>query len=239
MEIIKKECKVVMLPTNEKSHIYYTKSINKLGYVTGHNKEDLKQFLNQNNTQNQHLYILSNEEIKKGDWCYSICNQYNWKYTGDILEIDSLELYKIIASTDPLLNLPKPSQSFIKKYCKSNGEIDKVMVEYYQQYYHSINDEDNGTNSWTKISKEEFEIKSSKRDYFDEFDFNEWLKTNSKNEVSISPIKNSWNREEIEVLCRKAYNQGMRDHQIKSLKRVGLSSNIDLATYENWKSINI
>ena len=203
METIKKECKIVMLPTNEKSHIYHIVNVDKLRYVTGIHKEDLEQFPNQSNTQNQHLYILSDDEIKEGDYLISI--------TGNILkcnnphrkEIQLHSIGKIIATTDSFLNLPQPSQAFIKKYCESNGEIDKVMVAYYQQYYHSINDEDNGTNSWTKISKEEFEIKSSKRDYFDEFDFKEWLKTNSKNEVSISPVKSSWTKEEVYDLVNK------------------------------------
>lgn len=220
METIKKECQVVMLPTNEKSHIYHVVNVDKLRYVTGIHKEDLEQFPNQSNTQNQHLYILIDDEIKKEDFVIQNNQICIAKFNKPILfpykggnGIDLIDGKKIISSTNSSLNLPQPSQAFIKKYCELNGKIDKVMVEYNQQYLHSIYDEDNGSGNWTKISKEEFEIKSSKRDYFDEFDLREWVKTNSKNEISISSIKDSWNIKEVEELCKKAYMSGYYNGQ--------------------------
>ena len=56
-----------MLSTKKASHVYSTKITNKLEYVIGKDfPDDLEQFPNQTETQNQHLYIISNEEIKKG-----------------------------------------------------------------------------------------------------------------------------------------------------------------------------
>jgi len=60
-----KKVTVVMLATNEKSNIYIKTLLNKLGWVTGKYPEDLEQFPNQSGTQNQHLYIVSDEPIKK------------------------------------------------------------------------------------------------------------------------------------------------------------------------------
>lgn len=91
----------------------------------------------------QHLYFCVNEEMVEGDYVYSEltnpptpahCVQKNF-----ILDIDGKDMlyadaqscmnYKIIASTDEILNLPRPSKAFIQKYCE-NGPIDKVNVEY-------------------------------------------------------------------------------------------------------------
>lgn len=50
------ECSVVILPTNSKSNIHFNDDI---GYIT-------KDLVNEN--VNYHLYILSDDEIKEGDW---------------------------------------------------------------------------------------------------------------------------------------------------------------------------
>ena len=83
----------------------------------------------------QHLYILSDEEIKEG-----------WKgiaYKDDIKGkvfnhfYTENKWYKdakiIIASTDESLGLPRPSNEFIKRYCELGG-IDEVLVEYKCSY---------------------------------------------------------------------------------------------------------
>lgn len=197
MEMIKKECKVVMLPTNEKSHIYHVVNVDKLRYVTGIHKEDLEQFPNQSNTQNQHLYILSDDEIKEGDYLISI--------TGNILkcnnphrkEIQLHSIGKIIATTDSFLNLPQPSQAFIKKYCESNSEIKEVMVEYVNKYFSSGANE----SKWHECTKEAYEL--IEKDYWFDTKKEIEIKTNSKNEVSISPVKSSWTKEEVYDLVNK------------------------------------
>ena len=97
------------------------------------------------NVKPQHLYILSNEEIKEGDWCI------NSEITEDHQDYMKVYQYereqyagtrKIIATTDPKLHtneiveedmhmykksLPQIPQSFIEEYCKAGG-IDEVLV---------------------------------------------------------------------------------------------------------------
>ena len=238
METIKKECKVVMLPCkNSNKGIYKSACSEKLHYFD-------KRL--ENSSQSYHLYILIDDEIKKEDFVIQNNQICIAKFNKPILfpykggnGIDLIDGKKIISSTDPSLNLPKPSQAFIKKYCESNGEIDKIMVEYNQQYLHSIYDEDNGSDNWTKISKEEFEIKSSKRDYFDEFDLREWIKTNSKNEISISSVKNNWSREEVKELIIESFRQGFyQGKEDEFLKRETIQNWIK-ETIQDWIKENL
>ena len=51
--------------------------------------------------------------------------RFNKGYTHLKYPMDKL----IIASDNPLLNLPKPSQEFLEMYANNNGEIDDVIVE--------------------------------------------------------------------------------------------------------------
>lgn len=91
----------------------------------------------------QHLYFVVNEKMVEGDYVYSElsdpptpahCIQKNFTIEvdgKDILYSDAQSCmnYKIIASTDETLNLPRPSKAFIQKYCE-DGPINKVNVEY-------------------------------------------------------------------------------------------------------------
>jgi len=91
---------------------------------------------------------------------------------------------KIIASTDPSLNLPRPSDSFIKKYCELGG-FDNVMVEYEQVYEDQL---EGGV----------FVPRSA----------GYRLKVAPDNTISIKGVKNMWNREDIKKLVMKF---GMED----------------------------
>ena len=105
----------------------------------------------------QHLYIISNEEIKEGDWCIDKYNQI-WQFLDNCLigfdanknkrfrtdNVEGHKVKKIIATTDaslyvpitqdkPFDELPQPSDSFIKKYIEEYNKgnvITKVLVEY-------------------------------------------------------------------------------------------------------------
>lgn len=144
--------------------------------------------------KNQHLYIISDEEIKEGDWCW---NQYKGESEmciGQVGKSWDTSMKKIIATTDELLGLgkfetqiverwgksrnqfPQPSQSFIEKYVEEYNKgnvITEVMVEY----------------GFIKGVGAEFGYKSSDI---------EVLKINPKdNTITIRKIKDSWNREEV------------------------------------------
>ena len=126
-------------------------------------------------TDIQHLYILSDDEIKEGDWCiksYGMTEKI-CKYTTDLGNTAK----KIIATTDPqIINdfstsgttfVPSIPQSFIEKYCELNGKIGTVELEY---------------------EEEEHNNPTGKYDT---------LKISNINEVIVYKIKESWTKKEI------------------------------------------
>lgn len=174
-----KKTKVVMLPTNEKANLKLGQNgllVNTtLGYDT--------------HFTNQHLYFLSDDEIKKGDWCYDEHNKVVFQNNSSGTPGASK---KIIATTDKLRvmtkdefssvdnqHLPQPSKSFIEKYVKehySGVPIINVLVEY------------NHLLSTTGLNEE-------------------WLKVNdSDNTITIKKIKDSWTRDEVVNLLQQFNN---------------------------------
>ena len=89
-------------------------------------------FYNNETAVGQHLYIINDNKIEENDYFMSAFLSYplqNKKGGYATYPSDLSDFKKIIASTDPKLNLPAPSKAFIQKYCEKSG-IDKVMVEY-------------------------------------------------------------------------------------------------------------
>lgn len=140
------------------------------------------------------LYIVSDDEIKEGDWCYDKLNDNIYQATKIVIHnLKSLEyelyLKKIIASTDTALtivdkhmfnsysnnHLPQPSQQFIEKYIESynkNEVITDVLVDYKTNILYPMIENNNLI-----------------------------LKVNPKdNTITIKKLKNSWNREEVFAL---------------------------------------
>lgn len=188
-----KKAKVILLPTNEKSKItlsFKERSFNqliepKLTLI----KESNYQL---SNIQSQHLYIISDDEIKEGDWCYD--NLLGLVFQFEIGEANSdfikKHIKKIIATTDIKLGtceysdryresyfnpLPQPSQQFIEKYIEEYNKgnvITDVLVEY------------------------EGKALYTEQQYFKGYKDN--LKINPKNNtITIKKVKDSWNREEV------------------------------------------
>ena len=109
--------------------------------------------------------------------------------------------YKIIASTDSSLNLPKPSDSFLQVYIDTynKGEkIEECLVEYEEYWINS-----KGIKGNTFIETALFE--ESINDYDAIFINNPKI---TKGEITIRKAKDSWSNEEVEQLCRKAYREG-------------------------------
>ena len=182
-----KRVKVRRLESDSPSHIH--KQLE--GDLSYHDKST-KRF---NFTWTQHLYFTIDDEPKGGEWCYHVASHTITKYPKG--GFPKGHAFKIIATTDPKLKLEdygvkeghwyvaSPTQAFIKKYCKVGG-IDEVLVE--------------------------FEDVMSETIHFDGIaDFKPMvigtkIKVDSRNTITIHPFKNSWNREEVEELCRKALN---------------------------------
>lgn len=188
------KCKVVMLPTSEAktSHIGYDLSGKLLTYYPGKAR-----YLD----SPQYLYIVSNDKIQPNDWCLlfdslghifsSIPGQYKPRL-GHVLN-DGLR--KIIASTDPKLELPRPSDAFIKKYCEAQG-IDEVLVEY-EEVTHIISPygDSHEHNAALAALKPSNIIGSEIK-----------LKVAKDNTITIKPVKNSWTRDEMETLLHQMYS---------------------------------
>ena len=123
MEANRKRTKVVMLPTEEDEQLRY--SI----YKHSENGRIEMGFLNSRSTKDvpQHLYFTTDEEIKEGDWMMNLNGDTIYQHFGNGGDFEQWN--KIIATTDPELELPQPSQAFIKAYCEQGG-IDEVDVEY-------------------------------------------------------------------------------------------------------------
>jgi hypothetical protein len=188
---MKKKCKVVMLATDSKSTLFIGKTSGQLHELAIPDKDE--------STINQHLYILSDDEIKECDWISDGRSVWHIPVTLD----GYINLYKIIATTDSSLSpylgndmhageeltikLPSIPQSFIDKYVSEynkGNKIKEVMVEYINNY-------------------DDVEILS---------DFEE-PKLNPDNTINISTIKDSWTREEVIALIKK-YGKDIHKYEI-------------------------
>ena len=164
---------MVMLPTDEKA-----KSGDLMKYPSG----DIHIWnigVTSNNFKHQ-LNILSDDEIKIGDWYFNFINKITWqKKTEAVGKNDK----KIIASTDKTLNVLEIPEEFIKEYCKRGG-VNEVMVGYKFQY-----------NNLEHVA-------GCDEGYYSP----ETTGLNNKTLKSISFIKENYTREEVIELCTKAYN---------------------------------
>lgn len=129
-----KRAKMVLLPTEKKTGIFCDNN-DKLYFSLVNKIRDY--------AQGKHLYIISDDEIKEGDWCIYLGLSMTYfkviDIDGDRLYYNSREYFnknickKIIATTDTSLGLPQPSQQFIEKYIEEYNKgniITDVLVEY-------------------------------------------------------------------------------------------------------------
>ena len=143
-----------MLPTNEKAK-FNDLVIHPIGGL-------LVQFKFQNCTEvAQHLYFLSDEEIKVGDWMLHNLEEKPIQWNGEETNPSVYGYKKIIATTDKSIilperfpsftYLPQPSQSFIEKFVEEynkGNRITEVMVEYEEYHNDYDHDEDNFDQPW-------------------------------------------------------------------------------------------
>lgn len=119
--------KIIELPGKNKTAFFRSKLAPKL-IQKGVNTIDNPNWIG------QHLYILSDDEIKEGDWMFCIDKSSHWfnnliKYTGGIAHKDSWK--KVIATTNPDLikeGIASIDDEFIKEYV--NNPIEEILVEY-------------------------------------------------------------------------------------------------------------
>ena len=236
-----KRAQVVMLPTNEKPikgqilrrHIWKEDPKLECDSLWLYNNtvtiDNLKQYTTLNSSftdwykafEPQHLYIISDDEIKEDDWFIgdnisikqcTLNNGGNINFKGGWYS-GSTNCKKIIATTDTSLNyetpfygmdadnnFPTPSQQFITKYIEEYNKgniIADVLVEYKRVFE---------TVAKGMIGHPEDDISW----------WNEKLKINpNDNTITIKKLKDSWNREEyaadVKRLCNLLYFSSNRD----------------------------
>ena len=146
-----KNAKVVMLPTNEtkgdfsKERIY--PCLLKYSWMFDENETGKLIYSDSNirtPTQLQHLYIISDDEIKENNTHFYNPHSGQLHISGnhtDYIAINKNGCKKIIATTDVSLGLPQPSQQFIEKYIEEYNKdniITDVLVEYENVYIDSF-----------------------------------------------------------------------------------------------------
>lgn len=227
-----KRAKVIMLPTKEAmlNGLYLKPKLNQF------NKTALENHNNGiYNCKPQHLYIISDDEIKKGDW---VVNENNniFQYTGGLLLPTDK---KIIATTDTNINLdvfdkktckgdkdcskhcdcltlkhkglPQPSQQFIEKYIEYYNR-GKVITDILVEYDLDVN------NSYVCYGDCGICDDSCKIIYKP--------KINPKdNTITIKKLKDSWNREEVIELIKRFNSES--------------AGNVWFDTDENWIEQNL
>ena len=154
-----KKAKVVMLPNNQQTKylMVYSdveKTKGKL-ILNGLKNDEYKEY--------QHLYIISDDEIKLFDWVYNNKENIVEQITSKTQLIFVLEeskenqtFKKIIATTDSSLGLPQPSKQFIQKYIEEYNKgnvITDVLVEYESDFNSCFCTKDicNGNNCLKKL----------------------------------------------------------------------------------------
>lgn len=127
-----KKAKVILLPTGfiaRRNEIGLQAYKTNLRIINNTEEEDLIFY-------QQHLYIISDDEIKKGDWVIEYQPKDN---LGELHQIHNEYVLspniqkKVIATTDTTLELPRLSQQFIEEYIEEYNkgqQITECLVEY-------------------------------------------------------------------------------------------------------------
>ena len=156
-----KKAKVIILPTTNDSNIYLKPQNGHLVIVTD---TRVKRHVTSLNFPKQHLYIISDDEIKEGDWFYNIHSKivgraefnfgkdelakkiiattdtslgnYIWKQTNKKSKLYNIQ-QNIETTKKVFIPLPQSSQQFIEKYIEEYNkgqQITECLVEYEEIY---------------------------------------------------------------------------------------------------------
>ena len=179
------KAKCILLKTKENSGLLL--GLSKFGRLISYDTE----CTNPNNdiySVKQHLYIINDDVIKEGEICFH--SNINEICVADEFMVENPDCKKVIATTDKSLvalfgndeegyrkqkeGLPQIPQSFIEQYITEYNKgniINEVLVEYIQS-----------------------------ADSFYGLDVPIELKINQDNTINIKTVKDSFSKEEVEVL---------------------------------------
>ena len=212
----KRKCQVVLLSTSQQP-LYnnivtsprYPNMIQKFGSFENSYPDECKV---------HHLYITSDEEIKEDDWYIGDNIIYNL-----VTKTNGMNPQKIISTTNPALNLPQPSKSFIDKYIEeynAGNPITEVMVEYELDICKRCNGK--GTEIVAILGECNCLKCKGKGILSDNIN----LKVNPDNTINIKPIKDNWSREEVKQLCKLAFKYHCDNSRTTSLPDKWIEDNL-------------
>ena len=236
-----KKGKVVMLPSNERvintkeyqlllsNSLFWTSKIEIKRYTDGwfflNNSSNPNSCAitvpNVENFKHQHLYIISDDEIKEGDWCLIDNNKvgkrtnkqvypnstdgeshlcYYYTINGEEIGYHVSHCKKIIATTDTSLEIFDKELSDMHSV-KVNILLPEPSQQFIQKYIEEYNKGNIIEDVLVEYGKEYVDEK-------DAYGYNK-LKINPKNNtITIKKAKDSWTREEVIELCRQAFIDG-------------------------------
>jgi hypothetical protein len=178
------ECDVVMLPTNKESNLFIGDLSSQLHYNYS---------IEKGKSINQHLYILSNEEIKEDDWYINngVLFKADTKFDeGNNPNINNNNK-KVIATTDSSLTK--------EMYCVSSGKYQEPLPQIPQQFIEHYISEYNNGNVITKVlvEVEEAVVNTKFNIHLNEHEnIIEWfIVINPNNEISILTEKCEYMKE--------------------------------------------
>ena len=209
-----------MIPTNQKASLMidrnessWSDTYNKLLYSKNFDFDEFDHTKNFTHTNKQHLYILSDDKTKEGDWCIQLTLGGYVENLVKVGENDTSKLRKkIVATTDTSLiigrlihtencqfldekefvqkSLPQPSQQFIEKYAESYNSgkpIEEVEVEYEMCETYRMDECNSRFHCCENPDK---------------------LKINPNNTINTKLVKDYWTRDEVHNLMMQAWIHG-------------------------------
>lgn len=192
-----KKCKVLLLPTNEKASSLSVLNSGKLNYGA--------EAMSSINTKLQHLYFLSDEEIKEGDWVYCLKEGFEpvLKQKVNPIGVNNDKMFKkIIATTDKslIINSIYGVDSFDTSIFSGSGKSEIVKLPQMfnlpqpsQSFIEKFVEEYNKGNVITEVmvEYEKYIGKNYVGEFTTEKDFDYKLKVNSKdNTITIVEVEN-------------------------------------------------
>ena len=183
---MKQKKQIIMLPSEKPSQIIMTG-----GKLFIYSAERPKSSIVDNSTQ--HLYILSDEEIKDGDWYYSI--EFKVILQSESTSIEGA-VQKIIATTDP--DLLSTGDKAIIDYTFKDGifEIPQHIIEVYVK------------NPFDEVEVEYW----NKSMAWMKHEPNHYPKLNPDGTLYVSLVEEKmYSRKEVEELCRNSHLLGMKE----------------------------
>ena len=183
---MKQKKQIIMLPSEKPSQIIMTG-----GKLFIYSAERPKSSIVDNSPQ--HLYILSDEEIKDGDWYYSI--EFKVILQSESTSIEGA-VQKIIATTDP--DLLSTGDKAIIDYTFKDGifEIPQHIIEVYVK------------NPFDEVEVEYW----NKSMAWMKHEPNHYPKLNPDGTLYVSLVEEKmYSRKEVEELCRNSHLLGMKE----------------------------